>query len=103
MRSGSPGIAKIVTSPAARHLPHPATSVPPPAIAFDFRAVVRFDAKTIKVAVGDAPKPLELTRVAGGSWSGSFGSGTVVVRHLPSSTRACSAVHVFADGLMCKR
>ncbi|KAF6826406.1 UPF0311 protein [Colletotrichum plurivorum] len=71
----SPGLAEIDASPAARHF---GTSVPPPVIDFDFRAAIRFGAKTIKAAVGGAPEPLELMRVAGGSWSGSFGSGTVV-------------------------
>ncbi|KAL0937254.1 uncharacterized protein CTRU02_206985 [Colletotrichum truncatum] len=63
---------------SATHFPHPATSIPPPSIDFDFRVSIRFDDELVRAAAVGSSNPVELTRAIGGSWSGSFGSGVVV-------------------------
>ena len=52
-----------------------------PALDFDFRIAVRLNQEAVHVDSGNTK---EITTVAAGVWSGSFGHGRVIVRtHFP--------------------
>lgn len=66
----------IASTPAALHFPHPALSLPPPGLELDFRMSVTLNPR---VSVGATPLGhRNWISFTGGSWSGSFGSGTVM-------------------------
>jgi hypothetical protein len=50
-----------------------------PALDFDFRIAVRLNQEAVHVDSGNTK---EITTVAAGVWSGSFGHGRVIVRFL---------------------
>ncbi|TDZ20050.1 hypothetical protein Cob_v006862 [Colletotrichum orbiculare MAFF 240422] len=62
----------------ATHFPYPTMSLPPPCMEFDFRMAVRSDGRTTPTTLPGGSRPVELSRVIGGSWSGSFGQGQVI-------------------------
>lgn len=85
--------SEIVAAP----LPHPALSLPAPTLAFDFQMSVALNPK---IGVGVVPSGGQRNWIsfAGGSWSASWGSGTVHV----SSRGALPAPSTFpARGGLC--
>lgn len=58
------------------HFPCPGLAFPMPALDFDFRIAVRLNPDPARV---DAGSTKEITTVAAGVWSGSFGHGRVMV------------------------
>lgn len=61
---------------ALPHFPRPAISFPMPSLEFDFRLVAALNPEPSHVE-NKARK--EITTVAAGQWSGSFGNGRVLV------------------------
>lgn len=59
------------------HFPCPGLAFPMPALDFDFRIAVRLNQEAVHVDSGNTK---EITTVAAGVWSGSFGHGRVIVR-----------------------
>jgi hypothetical protein len=59
------------------HFPCPGLAFPMPALDFDFRIAVRLNQDAVHVDSGNTK---EITTVAAGVWSGSFGHGRVIVR-----------------------
>ncbi|KXH66279.1 hypothetical protein CSAL01_08225 [Colletotrichum salicis] len=60
------------------HFPYPVMSLPPPVAEFDFRVAVKFDDHGTKTTA-ERVEEVELAEGVRGFWSGSLGSGAVIV------------------------
>lgn len=77
------------------HFPRPTISFPIPALDFDFRIAVALNPEPSRV---ENKIKKEITTVAAGQWSGSFGNGRVLVGGLGAVTEA---LHKAVCTLMC--
>ncbi|KAK7408201.1 hypothetical protein QQX98_009668 [Neonectria punicea] len=75
MREGPGKTVEEACQRSLNHFPCPGLAFPMPALDFDFRLAVRLNPEPARVDTGSTK---EITTVAAGVWSGSFGHGRVM-------------------------